>query len=79
MFSCMKKSCTFYRYLGPQILSLVNIKNQTNGKKGIIFLIALLKWILSLSIKLYHLLFIQMHYMNIAKHRCTHYISMKAN
>ncbi len=29
----MKIFCTFCRHLGPQILSLVNIKNQPNGKK----------------------------------------------
>ncbi len=33
MFSCMKISCTFCQFLGPQILSLVNTKNQPNGKK----------------------------------------------
>jgi hypothetical protein len=31
---------------GPQILSLLNFKNQPNGKKGIILLVALSKWIL---------------------------------
>jgi hypothetical protein len=72
----MKKSCTFCRHLGPQILSLVNTKSQPNGKKGIIFFVALSKWILSLSKKLYRILFNQMHYMNIEKHRCMHYISM---
>ncbi len=33
MFSCMKISCTFCQHLGPQILSLVNKKNQQNGGK----------------------------------------------
>ncbi len=33
MFSCMKISCTFFQYLGPEILSLVNMKNQPNRKK----------------------------------------------
>ncbi len=31
MFPCMKISCTFCQHLGPQILSLVNRKNQPNG------------------------------------------------
>ncbi len=46
MFSYMKFSYTFYQRLEPQILSLVNTKNQSNGKKGIIFLVAFSKWIL---------------------------------
>jgi hypothetical protein len=46
IFSCMKNSCTFCQHFGPQILNLVNVKNQPNGKKGIIFLVALLEWIL---------------------------------
>jgi hypothetical protein len=29
---CMKTSYTFCQHLGPQILSLVNTKNQPNGK-----------------------------------------------
>jgi hypothetical protein len=33
MFSCMKISCTCCWQLGPQILSLVNTKNQPNGEK----------------------------------------------
>jgi len=70
----MKISYTFFLHLGPQILSLVNRKNQPNGKKKkIILLVALSKWIL------YPTLFNQMHYMNIAKHRCMHYLSMKEN
>jgi len=32
MFSCMKISCTCCWHLGPQILSLMNIRNQPNGK-----------------------------------------------
>jgi hypothetical protein len=31
MFSCIKHSFTFYQHLGPQILRLVNTKNQPNG------------------------------------------------
>jgi hypothetical protein len=46
MFSRMKISYTFFQHLGPQILNLVNTKNQANGKKRIIFLVALLEWIL---------------------------------
>ncbi len=33
MLFWMKISCTFCQHLGPQILSLVNTKNQPNGKK----------------------------------------------
>jgi hypothetical protein len=33
MFFCMKIFYTFCWHLGPQILNLVNIKNQPNGKK----------------------------------------------
>jgi hypothetical protein len=33
MFSCMKISCTCCQHLGPQILILVNTKNQPNGQK----------------------------------------------
>jgi len=33
MFSYMKNSCTFCWHLGWQILSLLNTKNQPNGKK----------------------------------------------
>jgi hypothetical protein len=33
MFPCMKISFTFCQHLGPQILSLMNRKNQLNGKK----------------------------------------------
>ncbi len=33
MFSYMKISFTFFQHLGSQILSLVNTKNQPNGKK----------------------------------------------
>jgi hypothetical protein len=47
MLPCMKISCTFFWQLGPQILNLVNRKNQPNGKKKIIILlVALLEWIL---------------------------------
>ncbi len=46
IFSYMKISYTFCQHLGPQILNLVNTKNQPNGKKRIIFLVALSKWIL---------------------------------
>jgi hypothetical protein len=43
----MKISYTFCQHLGPQILNLMNTKNQPNGmKKGIIFFVALSKWIL---------------------------------
>jgi hypothetical protein len=55
------------------------IKNQPNGKKKIIFLAALSKWILEFSKFLCRILFNQMHYMNIAKHRRMHYLSMKEN
>ncbi len=34
MFPCMKISYTFCSHLGPQILSLVNRKNQLNGEKN---------------------------------------------
>ncbi len=33
MFLCMKIAYTFCQHLGPQILSLLNRKNQPNGKK----------------------------------------------
>ncbi len=33
MFPCMKFSYTFFSHFGPQILSLVNRKNQLNGEK----------------------------------------------
>jgi hypothetical protein len=33
MYSCMKISCTFCQHLKPQILSLVDTKDQQNGKK----------------------------------------------
>jgi hypothetical protein len=33
MFHCMKISYIFFRHLGPQILSLMNKKNQPNGEK----------------------------------------------
>ncbi len=33
MFSYMKISCTYFRPLEPQILSLVNRKNQPNEEK----------------------------------------------
>jgi hypothetical protein len=46
------------------------------GKKGFILLIALLEWIMYLLEFLYLKLFDQMHYMNIAKHRFMHYLSM---
>jgi hypothetical protein len=42
----MKISSTFCQQLGPQILSLMNRKNQPNGEKKIILFVALLKWIL---------------------------------
>jgi hypothetical protein len=42
----MKLSYTFHWHLGPQILNLMNIKNQENRKKRIILLFALSKWIL---------------------------------
>ncbi len=32
MFSCMKISCTFCRHLGPQIINLMNTKNEPNDK-----------------------------------------------
>jgi hypothetical protein len=41
MYSYMKISCTFCQHLRPQILSLVDTKDQPNGKKKIIFLVAL--------------------------------------
>ncbi len=34
MFPCMKFSYTFCQHLGPQILNLVNRKNQPNGGGG---------------------------------------------
>jgi hypothetical protein len=37
MFCCMKISYTFCQHLGPQILSLMNIKNQRNGMKKELF------------------------------------------
>ncbi len=46
MFICMIISCTCDLHLGPQILSLMNINNQPNGKKMVFFLIALLEWIM---------------------------------
>ncbi len=79
MFPCTKFFCTFCQHFGPQIQSLMNRKNQRNGKKGIILLVAFLEWIMSLSKFLYPTLFNQMHYMNIAKHRCMHCLSMKEN
>ncbi len=33
MFYCIKNSFTFYQHLRPQIISLVNTKNQPNSKK----------------------------------------------
>jgi hypothetical protein len=33
VFSYMKLSYTFGQHLGPQIVSLMNTKNQPNGKK----------------------------------------------
>jgi hypothetical protein len=48
-------------------------------KKGIISLVALSKWIMYLSKFLYRILFNQMHYMNIAKHKCMHYLFMREN
>jgi hypothetical protein len=55
--------------------------NKSNkwGKKKIIFFNAFLEWSLQTSRLLYHILFNQMHYMNIAKHRCMNYLSMKEN
>jgi hypothetical protein len=35
----MKISYTFFQHLGPQILSLVNTKNQPNGEKKSFFLL----------------------------------------
>ncbi len=46
MFRYMKICYTFFRHLEPQILSLVNKKNQPNEKKGFILFIALSEWIL---------------------------------
>ncbi len=64
--------------LGAKILSLVNIKNQLHRKeKGIISFVALSEWILQLSKFIFPILFNQMHYMNISKHKCMHYLQMK--
>jgi hypothetical protein len=41
----MKISYTFCQHLGPQILSLMNTKKNQMEKK-IIFLVAILEWIL---------------------------------
>jgi hypothetical protein len=49
------------------------------GKKKIIFFNALSEWSLQTSRLLYHILFNQMHYMNITKHRYMNYLSMKEN
>jgi hypothetical protein len=58
---------------------IVNTPINQMGKNKNIFLNALSEWIFQPSKVLYHTLFNQMHYMNIAKHRCMHYLSMKEN
>jgi hypothetical protein len=49
------------------------------GKKESFFFVALSKWISYLSKNIYYILFDQMHYMNLAKHKCTQYFSMEEN
>jgi hypothetical protein len=70
----MKNSCTFCRHLGPLILNLMNTKKKTKWEKkkkcpfkmdSIVFK------------KLYRILFSQMHYMNITKHKYMHFLSIK--
>jgi len=81
MFFCMKFLYTFCQHLGPQILSLVNTKNSTKWKNKIIFLFAFSNEFCTLLLlsKLYYILFNQMHYINISKQICMHYLSMKEN
>ncbi len=74
MFPCMKISCTFCQHLGPQIISLVNRKNQPNGKKKESFCLQPFhNGFCSLQNSyIYPTLFKQVNYMNIAKHRRMH-------
>ncbi len=78
MFPCMKISCTFCWHLGPQILNLGNRKNQPNGKK-IHFSCCLFKMdFVAFKISyIIHYLIKCIIYMNIAKHRYIHYLSIK--
>ncbi len=76
----MKISCTFFQHLGPQILSLMNTKNQPNGKKKNYFLTYCPFRMDFTAFKKFNcILSKQMHYMNIVTHRCMHYVSMKEN
>ncbi len=77
----MKIFCTFYWHLGPQILSLVNTTNQPNGKKRIsekasFSLMPFQNGFYRFQ-NSYIVLFNQMHYLNIAKHRCIHERKLK--
>jgi hypothetical protein len=79
MFSWMKFFYTCCQHLGPQILSLVNIINQPNGQKWNHFPCSLFKMHYVAFKILYHILFNQMHYMNISKQGCMHYLFMSEN
>ncbi len=73
MFPCMKISCTFFQHLGPQILSLLNEKNEPNGKRRNHFSCSpFIMDFVTFKIHIYPTLFKQMDYMNIAKYRCMH-------
>jgi hypothetical protein len=79
LYSCMKISCTCCQHSGPQIWSLMNTKNQPNCKKRNCFLCSPFGMDYVAFKILYHTLFNQMHYMNISKYKCMHYLSMKDN
>jgi hypothetical protein len=49
MLSCMKISYTFCWHVGSQILSIVNTKNQPNGKKESFSLLPFQNWLYNLQ------------------------------
>ncbi len=79
MFFYMKTSYTCCQHLGPQIISLVNAKNQPNGKKRNHFFCCPFRMDYIAFKILIFILINQMHYLNIAKHTCMHHLSIKEN
>jgi hypothetical protein len=65
--------------LGATNSKLNEYKKETKWQIKNHFLAPLLEWILQPTKFLYHILFNQMHYMNIAKHSCMHLSSTKEN